>query len=352
MLTIPTHKNLVSEPEPLVPSTRRELLTQFPNSDDYLLVLDNTALTKFKECPLSAAHYLVYGREAHAKNAALSFGSAIHVGLESILRGEDDATTTAAVLKFFSENPPPPDEYRTPATALEVLRHYHQRATLADYQWQLLTDATGPIIERAFELPLMSIIIDCNLKLPAWDAPRFVARIFVAWSGRIDTVAFTHGMNRVVDHKTSSIDGDQFTQAFHLSSQVLGYIWAGRQLWPDLDLRAFCVNVIRLKKPTGSTGLLDKGPRGGEPALKFFRAYFQYSPERMDWWLSNTRATVSDLVHCLVRSFFPANDTHCIGKYGRCQYHDVCCNDSASMRERMLVSDLFKTVTWNPTANR
>lgn len=353
MLTLDTSSAHTEQAPPLVPPVRRELLTLIPNTkDEYLLVLDNSSLTKFKECPLSWQYYAVYGREAHARNAALSFGGAIHVGLESILRGDDEATTSAKTLAFYQSNPPPPDEYRTPATALEVLAAYRQRTSFPDYTWDILSDDSGPIIEKPFELPLCSIRVNQQIQLPHWPAPRPVSIIHVAWSGRIDLVAFTHGLNRVTDHKTSSIDGDNFTMSFNLSSQVLGYIWAGRQLWPSLDLRAFCLNVIRLKRPTGSTGLLEKGPRGGEPPLKFFRAYYQYSPERMDWWLANTKRIVTDIVHSLSRNFFTAHDNQCMNKFGRCQYHDVCMTDSEKVRLALLHSDLFKSVTWNPTDNR
>lgn len=352
MLNIDTSSVLTSNPEPLIPHKRRQFLTPIPASSDFLLVLDNSALTKFKECPLSYCYYALFNREAHARNAALAFGGAVHVGLETLLKGGDDEAVTSSVNRFFELNPPPPDEYRTPANALEILRHYRQRTTLPDYSWSILSDSSGPLIERAFELPLCSVLVNRDIQLPDWPTPQFCSRIHVAWSGRIDVVANCNTLNRIVDHKTSSIDGDTFTLSFVLSSQVLGYIWAGRQLWPDLDLRAFCLNVIRFKRPTGSAPITEKGPRGGEPALKFFRAYYEYSPERMDWWFTNTVKTVADLVHCVTRSFWPARDNQCISKFGRCQYHDVCTTDNENVRAAILKSDLFKEVTWNPTDNR
>jgi hypothetical protein len=361
MISIDTTSSHTEQLAPSVAPSRRELLTLIPGTDSaYLLVLDNSSLTKFKECPTSWLFYAVYGREAHAKNAALSFGGGTHVGLEDLHRGplpDESPESFAArwqqnVIDFFSRNPPPPDEYRTPSTCIEVLKHYQWRSQFDDYKLSLLSDSSGLIVERPFELPLCTIPVNSTLKLPAWNEPRFVSQIHVAWSGRIDLVAHTHGLNRVVDHKTSSIDGDTFTQSFVLSSQVLGYIWAGRQLWPELDLRAFCLNVIRLKRPSGSTPLMEKGPRGGEPALKFFRCFYEYSPERMDWWKEQTINHVSDIVRCLIRSAFPSHDNQCMGKYGKCQYHDVCVNDHAPNRYKLLHSDLYKSVTWNPTDNR
>ena len=181
----------------------------------------------------------------------------------------------------------------------------------------------------------------------------FVTRIHLAWSGRMDVIAHANNMNRVVDHKTTSIAGDQVIQDFHLSNQTVGYVWAARQLWPDLDIRGFAANFIHLKKPTkGSTGLMDKGPRGGEPSLNFFRAYFEYSPDRLAQWVTNVQHILSDFIHSLSRGYFPAHTKWCFGKYGACPYHVSCVEDDPRVRDRILQSDMFKPVTWNPLADR
>ncbi len=95
-----------------------------------------------------------------------------------------------------------------------------------------------------------------------------------------------------------------------------------------------------------------KGPRGGEPPLNFFRAYFDYSPERIAQWETNALTLVEDFVHCLVRNYFPMHTKWCFGKYGKCQFHDVCTIDDPFVRMKMLMSDAYKDVTWNPTADR
>lgn len=78
--------NAVAPPPEPVASPKRELLKHI-DGDDYLLVLDNTALETFTTCPYSAMYKLVYSRQAHDKNAALTFGGAVHNGLETVLRG-------------------------------------------------------------------------------------------------------------------------------------------------------------------------------------------------------------------------------------------------------------------------
>lgn len=254
------------------------------------------------------------------------------------------------------DNPSPPDEYRTVQMAVEVLRHYReQRLIRVDYNAEkVLSDDEGFIIERAFEIPLGVLEIDAVIKLPQWNEPQHVKQIHVAWSGRIDRLAFLNGMDRVVDVKTTSIGGDQFIQSFQLSNQTIGYLWAARQMWPDFDLRGFAIDAIHLKKPTksGYGDLMSRGPRGGEPPLQFFRPFFEYSSERIQQWQANMLTLIEDFVHSLTRNYFPLNTYHCFNKFGRCPYFDVDTLDNPDIRLKMLNSDAFKDVTWDPTEGR
>lgn len=347
MISLDTTKP-VNPPESDAP--KRSLLT-FISDDDYLLVLDNSALEKFTTCPTSAMYYLVYGREAHARNAALTFGGAIHVGLERFHRGETSATWEPLVRDFFVNNPAPPDEYRTVENALTVLEEYAKRSRLPDYELSILSH-DGPLVEKAFELPLGVVPVNKEIQLPHWDSPRFIRDIHVAWSGRIDLACECNGRNRILDHKTTSIGSEAFVSDFQLSNQTLGYTWTANKLWPELNISGFCLNVLWLKKPSKGVGICDRGPRGGDPALQFFRSYFEYSPERLAEWETNTLHIVSDFIHCLSRSFFPMHTKWCFGKYGTCPYHDVCTMNSPEMRLRFIQSEAFKSVTWNPCNDR
>lgn len=366
MIPIPDLSEVQLQPPDAPSARRRQFLTPIPDlPGEFLLVLDNTALSVIKRCHQAARNYLLLGREAHAKTAALTFGGAIHEGLERFHHAQyleqtqervidgpfSIALQDAAVTQFFQENPGPPDEYRTLPCALEVLRHYRNRSNPLlhpDYEWEILADGQGPIIERPFELPLDVLDFGDGFEFLGTR----VARVHVAWSGRIDLITNSNGASRITDHKTSSIDGESFIQSFILSSQTIGYVWAAQQLYPTLNVSGFCLNCIRLKKPTGSVGLMERGPRGGPPALDFFRAYFDYSSERVEKWRTDTVLMIEDFLHSVSRNAFPLNDSACFNKFGKCQYHDVCTIDDPRVRERLLQSDSFKAVTWNPTNGR
>lgn len=381
MLTLNTATAVIIPESPR--GERRPLLTPIAGSPGhFLMVLDNTSLEKWKRCPTAAYHYLVLRREAHAKNAALTFGGALHEGLDlfhtrefnqaqtelgrcDMRRECDPVSQDHAIRNYFAANPTPPDDYRTVENALRVMAAYRQQVEFdPTYRWSILADDSGPLIERAFEIPLGVIELDAWINpcgglcagAPEVDwepleteAGLYVHSVHVAWSGRIDVVATANGKNRICDHKTSSIDGDQFVQSFQLASQTIGYVWAGRQLWPDLNIDGFCLNAIRFKKPNvGQVDLCARGARGGEPPLKFYRAFFDYSPARIEEWKEDTLTDIEDFLHCLVRGRFQHNDRHCFDKYGQCPYFMICSLYNPDVRHRMIMSEAYREVTWNP----
>src|SRR4029077_9049117 len=131
----------------------RPLLTGLQQPGHYLMVVDNSTLEVGTRCPTAYFYNCVLRREAFARNAALTFGGAIHKGIEALLRGADKSTQDDIVARYFAENPTPPDEYRTLAAALQILKHYRIRATFPDYEWDILNHQGAPGIERPFDIP-------------------------------------------------------------------------------------------------------------------------------------------------------------------------------------------------------
>lgn len=351
-ISLPT-ADAVTVPAPL--GRKRDLLTHL-SDDEYLFVIDNSSTEKFKRCPTMGKYYSVLGREPHAKNSALVFGGAIHKGLEALALGKSELEQNTAICDYFAAHPTPLDVYRTPANALEVLKHYRVRCTFPDYAGHIICDGDGPIVERPFEIPIAVYTINAMIANPAWPEPRFVKRVHAAWSGKIDmlwhredSLSLNENKPHVLDHKTTSMDGEPFLQQFELASQTRGYVWAGRQKFELPDLDSFCLDKIRLKKPSGSGSLIEKGPRGGEPPLDMQRYYYTYTDDSIAEWLHDTKLWISDFLQRLVHGNFPMNDQSCVGKYGACPYFQVCTIPQKEVRTRFLASDAFTDVTWNPT---
>lgn len=387
MTTLPTNTQILYPPPP-EGNARRPFLTPIPGlPGEFLLVLDNTALEHVKRCHKDAQIYLIKGRQGRGNEAALTYGGAIHAGLEVFhkeqwqkVQGQlapdssvDIAAQDQSILSHFSSNPSLPD-WRSPAVALEVLSHYRKRCNpelYPDYDWDIVADDKGPIIERAFEIP-MGV---CNIEVPLaslknyeesiqlWfrlQGPEYPIpiKIHLAWSGRMDLITQWQGSTYYTDHKTSSIGPEEFLLGCQFASQFIGYTWAGKEmvkmgmLPESCNTNKFCVNRIELRKPSKTgpvTGLLDRGPRGGEPRLSFSRHYFEYSDERISRWLEDTKLLIEDFLHSVSRNHFPLNDSACFNKFGRCQYWDACSIDNEEIGDKFLESDAYKEVTWNPT---
>lgn len=376
---------------PPVTGSQRYLLRPLPEPDHFLFIVDNSAAERFI-CPTLARNYLVWSREPHPTNAALIFGGALHVGIETLLKepkkkfafadsddgpleDETELLIRAAtdLTLFFTKHPSPMDEYRTLATALEVLKHYQQRIKFPDYHMVIQQDERGLIVERAFELPLGVLEFKTWVKdigphievnefaegVTETEAGIFIDTIHVAWAGRIDVIGHCNRRNRVIDHKTSSqASGNKrvdFVNDFLLSSQTRGYVWAAKQLWPELEISGACVDAIQLKKPAAGSGLMDRGPRGGEPALDFFRAYYDYSDQAIASWEENTMQRIEQFLTCVMQGQYPMEATYCYNrKYGKCPYHDCCVIEieEPEAAKRLLFSEAYRPVTWNPTDNR
>lgn len=394
-ITLPTNEVLTGPIEPLT-NARRPFLTPLPDlPGEFLLVVDNTSLDKIKRCHKAAQNYLVLGREAQAKTTALVFGGAFHEAAALFHTGEfEDQRNTYSIItetlygpkaqdnairQHFLDHPLPPSiyssDYRTETAALELFRHYRNQCnTLVhpDYEWEILADDKGPIIERAFEIPLAVLEFENFwLKVGSMsDEHRElvgevrgndiygeyrVDKVHLAWSGRIDLLARVNSRNHVVDHKTSSIFTPDYFRQFELSSQVRGYIWAASHLWPEHSPKSFIHNGIFFQKPGINQGLTSPGPRGGKAPLHFQRTFYPtnneqaFSDAAITRWERDTILTIEDFLHSVSRSVFPLNDSACIQKFGLCEYHDCCRMDDEEMGNRYLMSPAFKEVTWNPT---
>lgn len=382
-ITLPTNEVRTGPIEPET-NARRPFLTPLPDlPGEFLLVIDNTSLDKIKRCHKAAQNYLVLGREAQAKTTALVFGGAFHeaaslfhqheywyqLGDKSSGLGEKLGVDTQnrAIRQHFLDHPLPPfiysSDYRTEAAALELFRHYRNQCnTLVhpDYEWEILADDKGPIIERAFEIPLAVLEFE-NFKLDLAPYGTYdsrvveVKKIHLAWSGRIDLLARVNSRNHVVDHKTSSIFTPDYFRQFELSSQVRGYVWAASHLWPEHSPKSFIHNGIFFQKPGVNQGLTTPGPRGGKAPLHFQRTFYPtnneqaFSDAAISRWERDTILTIEDFLHSVSRSVFPLNDSACIQKFGLCEYHDCCRMDDEDMGNRYLMSPAFREVTWNPT---
>lgn len=329
---------------PQLKQPKRPLLTH-DSANDYVLRIDNTTLEIFQGCPRAAQFYCVNRRQA-LPTAALQFGGAVHVGLETLYRDGFHAITfaiEAALANLDEIKFRDPDEWRTPMVLQDTLEKYVAKYSINDPCKPIKVEGV-PFIERPFALVLGEI--EVNLTLPYTedqltqngnDEPIYINKLTILWTGRIDIAAnYGDAHVYVVDHKTSSIGGPQFFADFMLSQQMVGYNWALRHMLPNHKILGTVVNAIIQRRPT-KTGR----------ALEFERQVYFHTAEHVAEWEQDVMAQVATFVNSLVEGFFPKQTKQCFGKYGKCPYHDVCTLPS-NQRHFILDSVEYSNVTWSP----
>jgi len=322
--------------------THRRLLKPTDHPHVFDMYVDNTAFENETTCPRKAEHYLVFGRQS-ASTSALSYGQAIHLALERIIKGEELEAILPALRQHFDDNPVDFREWRTFDHCVEALKGYIHH--WGNHKFDVLMYEGSPFVEKGFKIPFFSHEVKTHINYPPCllvegstdDTPAFyVDHINVFWTGRIDLITHYMGDVWAVDHKTTSMAGSGFWKDFLLSSQMMGYTWATQQL--GIPTVGVIINAIIGRQPTKS----------GEQNA-YDRQNFTYTKDQIEEWYDNTADVLSTFVTRLVKGFFPMATKWCLGKYGTCPFHDVCSTPMAG-RSRMLMSDLYTDVHWNPLA--
>lgn len=326
---------------------KTQYLLHHDQDDDYILQCDNSNTELDITCPRQAEYALVHKRKS-LPHEALTFGSAHHHALDAFYSGQPLEEVKKVVLQTFVGHTPELDSWRTPEHALESMLDYIQHYK-NDSLRVVADEDKVPFVERSFSLPLGEILLDQVVKTPkellvdpelypssSLDTGSFYVRsLKVFWTGRLDLLAHDEGDLVLVDHKTSSIKGEQYYQQFEMSQATIGYIWATEQLI-GRRVDAFLLNLIINRKPT-RTGV----------GREFDRRKFYYPRYRIDEWPQDTLNNVEDFVRHLVQNKFPPRRAWCINKYGRCPYYDVCCAPP-ERRLEILHSSWFTDNVWTP----
>lgn len=233
----------------------------------------------------------------------LVFGSSWHASMDTVWKNAKDFNQrdlrAYAILKFLETweaggMDPNMDleaieKYspRTPAVAEEMLLHY------IDQRWSVLQNCELIACEQPFAVPLPGV-------KDVW------------YVGRLDKVIHHQGQILVIEHKTTSeykIDGgfrQTYIEGWDMDSQVKGYeygaalYFGAEQVWIDAALVHKKVH--------------DK--------FRFIPVSHQRS--MLDEWIRSTVEWVNRVEADRRVGYFPKNENSCVGKYGPCQFTDIC----------------------------
>lgn len=354
--------------------------------------VDWSSIESLLGCNRSAEYKLIHSRQGGSRSA-LTFGAAIHAGLEIWYRNKhkikqlgyrdtlelfdphdsridvptpiekEDILTRcySAIESTFASSPPSlfPD-YRTSDYAIQSFHSY-----ITNYQNEILTPFVHdgkPLVEFSFAYPLGKVELPIGM-FNQWgygvltneakaEKALYVSRgsnatipVHIEWTGIIDMLAEINGDLYVVDHKTTSIISQDFFDGFEIAMQPTGYFAAMRAAFPDLPIKGFMANVLACRKPVAAITKSGK-PTTSKP-FEAFRRQYHYSDWHVNEFKQDALALVEELFANVTNKFFPKKTQWCVGKYGKCPYFDVCSLPPES-RMAMLRSDQYIDNTWKP----
>lgn len=284
-----------------------------PTREQKMRCYDNTRISDYKTCPRLFFIRHIMGWRPVGTGIALVFGSSWH-DAQDIVWGQarnykpNDLTELAA-LSFeatWKENNLPIDipleqenRYlpRTPGIAREMLYNYIMA------RHKMLTGCEVVAIEHPFAVPVPGLD-DC------W------------YIGRLDKVVDYNGQRLIIEHKSTTayaIQGnfrEDYVASWFMSAQVKGYQFGGSLYYGNVN--AVWVDAALVHRKVHN-------------AFKFIPVAHNYT--LLAEWLGGTTQWIKQIiaeqekfeeVNELQPGMFKKNEESCFGKYGPCQFIDIC----------------------------
>lgn len=288
------------------------------------ITIDSSSFEWVQNCLRGAEIYILKRLEPAVTSPALVYGKAIHAGLHCRYLRQPDINAIKAIRDVYAQpDVDLRDDWRTITQAIQLYQTYcdHWNGEC----WNVARMKDVPFAEIPFALPLGTVNRVNGSKAT------------VVWTGKIDLVLENgyDGNPVVMDHKTCSVFGGTYFDNFRKSDQMIGYTWAASEL---LGRRVVGtkVNVLVSRRPT---------PKG-EP-FAFHRDVFLYDDDDITEWKHNVLTHLELWQRCVDLGTFPKFRKHCVNKYGRCAYFEVC-QLKDSQADSLLRTSLYKPVTWSP----
>lgn len=169
----------------------------------------------------------------------------------------------------------------------------------------------------------------------------------IYYHGFIDLLISRNGLLYVMDFKSTSQLGQSYWDDKKAIAQPKGYAWALEQLL-GVKVHGYLIRAIRTVPPPkyvaegrpNTKGEFKKISDWWDESLS--QQSFELGPGELDEWKDNAIAQVKQFFYHHSQGLFPQNKSVCVGKYGKCQYYEVCSTFPVADREILLNSSLFK----------
>lgn len=289
------------------------------------LVWDATSLGTLKECPRKYYYQVVRGYMPRQAALALSYGIALHEGLEGFYRreakGQDFESnvldTIEALMKsslrkeIDSYEDPQRNSFSLVNTVLGYLDHYR----LEEEKTLVFSDGT-PGVELHFQF---------EAGLESASGEKF------SFAGHIDRLVKSPTGIFIVDHKSTTrpLTGFYFAQ-YNPDTQMSLYSIAGDICYAT-PIKGVLIDAINIK-----TG-------------EFSRQMTLRSKEYLEEWLAEQEQWLTLAEYFAATGHFPQNDKSC-HKYSGCPFKDICTAPQG-LRNSILQEDFIKRL-WDPSKPR
>lgn len=318
---------------------------------DGAFLIDNSAIEKLK-CPRCFQYNQLYSKVAANAKAAPNFGQGVHRGLEtryklvgtSLVDKPTSALIVSAMQQHFDENPQPASDFRDFGHACKVVDVYNHIYKTESFE--ILKNHEGkPVIEASFMLPFAIKLPNDNEVIP-WENQAIEKITEYGWMpiyycGKIDLGIRDYNAIWSFDHKTAFQYGDSWEAQMAVDGGQRGYVWALEQILGQ-KVAGYIIDGIRIRRPRVKDEFTGEASVDG---TDFKRKPVYTPPEDIEEWKNDTLAILGDIFHYAERGYFPKHRWQCVGKYGICEYYDVCSMPE-SQRDTVLNSNLFEPNIW------
>lgn len=300
------------------------------------LTLDSSFYSSIDACETKALFGAVGKYQLAGGALALVFGSAFHVALEAYYNGESkEYCIEAALLEWDKNQEGVVPDVRRSRTTLEILvSSYIEHDLISGDRFTPIhmPNSDGPdhppliANELAFKSHLGTTLDGYKLN----------------WKGKIDLIVKEGSSYWLVDHKTTTVMGEQYLADKHRSNQMVGYTYAARHNL-GIPVKGVILNVAAVRT---------KG-------FEFARFRLPISDFAVYEWAREVDHTLTKLheelkrLHVSVASeekmtFVAVNREACCTKFGECVFMRVCQALPSHRQELLMKSGVYNVSTFDP----
>jgi hypothetical protein len=360
-------------------------MTPLPLTNGAFFV-SNTFLETIQKCPTESNYYKLLARTSAAPAPAPTFGSHLHSALEMYYRLQEFNLSSDEILsrvsdlmtEEFQREPIDESDFRNLNWCMEIFQKYTKKFEFEEVQLmkydvptkckyciqgQLLTadgvnavatpcpwcNATG-FSNIMCEVPFVFKLFDYDLTSSSssdWADQVGGLILPVYMHGFIDLPVTLQGQLFSLDFKSTSLLGNGFWDEKKVSAQQKGYV-KGAIETTGLDFKGYIVRAIRVNAPPKYVTDGTANKKGEFKKISdwwdecFPEERFFVTECELEEWKLDAISHVKEFFYHYSNNYFPHRRTACSGKFGRCQYWDVCTTFPPEDRSLVLDSGLYK----------